>query len=189
MAQEFWVFGYGSLMWNPGFEHAERREAELEEYQRSFCLASVRYRGTEEQPGLVLALEPKEGATCRGIAFRVSSENATEALAYLRERELGTASYFEKRLPLTLLDTGERVFAVCYVMDTQHDKYRGDLDEEERAKIIAKAEGPAGSNREYLYRTVENLEDLDVEEPSIRRIADRVSEIADDDRPSTPSAG
>jgi len=177
MAEEFWVFGYGSLMWNPGFEHAERMSADLDGYQRSFCLASVRYRGTEEYPGLVLALEPKEGATCRGFAFRVSGESATEALRYLRERELGTASYFEKRLPLTLTECGTRVFALCYVMDTQHDQYRGDLPDEARAEIIANATGPAGTNREYLYKTVENLEELKVEEPTIRKLADRVAEM------------
>jgi len=177
MTEEFWVFGYGSLMWNPGFEHIERRSAEITGYQRSFCLASVRYRGTEANPGLVLALEPMEGATCRGIAFRVSASAADEAIAYLRERELGTASYFEKRLPMTLLDDEQRVVALCYVMDTQHDQYRGHFDEEQRARVIASAHGPAGSNREYLEKTVENLENLGVEEPSIRRIADRVAEI------------
>jgi len=174
MAEEFWVFGYGSLMWNPGFDHAERASAMLDGYQRSFCLSSTRYRGTENYPGLVLALEPKEGATCTGIAFRVASENATEALAYLRERELGTASYHEKRLPLTLLVNGRTVYAVCYVMDTQHTAYRGDLAVEKRAEIIARAEGPAGTNREYLSKTVENLRDLDVDEPTIRKLADLV---------------
>ena len=165
-------------MWNPGFEHVERTGAELHDYQRSFCLASVRYRGTEDYPGLVLALEPKEGACCRGFAFRVASDCAVEALAYLRERELGTASYFERRLPLTLLETGESVVALCYVMDTEHEQYRGYLCDEERATIIANACGPAGPNREYLDKTVENLEDLDVEEPAIRKLADRVAEIA-----------
>lgn len=177
MSEEFWVFGYGSLMWNPGFDHVERRGAELSGYQRSFCLASVRYRGTPEAPGLVLALEPREGALCRGIAFRVSREKATDALAYLRERELGTGSYFERRLPLTLLDTGVQVRALCYVMDTGHDQYRGHLDDDTRADIIARASGPAGSNREYLYRTLENLTHLGVDEPSIRYIAERVARV------------
>ena len=180
MAEEFWVFGYGSLMWNPGFDHAERASAELDGYQRSFCLSSVRYRGTKEYPGLVLALEPTEGACCRGIAFRVPPETATEALEYLRERELGTASYFEKRLPLRLLESGETVQAVCYVMDTQHEQYRGHLCVEERATIIAKAVGPAGTNREYLSKTVENLENLQVEEPTIRKLADLVAGMGDD---------
>lgn len=174
MAEEFWVFGYGSLMWNPGFEHAERAHAELADYRRSFCLASVRYRGTHDYPGLVLALEPREGAICRGVAFRVPGETADAALAYLRERELGTASYHEKRLPLTLLECGKTVQAVCYVMDVRHEAYRGDLPEEKRAEIIARAEGPAGTNRDYLFRTVENLKALDVEEPAIRKLADLV---------------
>ena len=179
MAEEFWVFGYGSLMWNPGFPYAERARAELADYRRSFCLASVRWRGTADYPGLVLALEPDEGCACRGIAFRVAGDEATETLAYLRHREMGTASYFEKRLPLTLMESGETVHALCYVMDTAHEQYRGHLCEEDRARIIATAHGPAGSNREYLERTVEHLRDLDVEEPAIRRLADLVADFAD----------
>jgi cation transport protein ChaC len=181
MAEEFWVFGYGSLMWNPGFDHVERVKARLEGYQRSFCLASVRYRGTREYPGLVLALEPRAQAACTGVAFRVSRENADDALQYLRERELGTASYFERRLPLTLIGRAqEQVRAICYVMDIDHEQYRGHLDEEERARVIANATGPAGTNREYLFRTLENLTHLDVEEPALRRLADRVVELSRD---------
>jgi len=179
MVEDFWVFGYGSLMWNPGFEPAEQVVAELRDYQRSFCLASVRYRGTTEYPGLVLALEPKPGACCRGLAFRVPGERASGTLEYLRERELGTASYFEERLPLTLLESGERVTALCYVMDTAHDQYRGHLCDEQRARIIATATGPAGTNREYLFKTVENLEDLNVDEPAMRTLADRVIKLAE----------
>ena len=174
MAEEFWVFGYGSLMWNPGFAYAERARADLDGYARSFCLASVRWRGTADYPGLVLALEPQEGVSCRGIAFRVAGESATETLAYLRHRELGTASYFEKRLPVRLMEDGRTVHALCYVMDTAHEQYRGHLREDERARIIATAHGPAGSNREYLERTVEHLQDLEVEEPAIRRLAELV---------------
>ncbi len=179
MAEEFWVFGYGSLMWNPGFDHAERVRARLDGYQRSFCLASVRYRGTREYPGLVLALEPKEQASCTGVAFRVSRDKAEEALRYLRERELGTASYFERRLPLTLTDhPQESVHAICYVMDIEHEQYRGHLNQEKRAEIIARAIGPAGSNREYLFKTVENLRYLDVKEPAIHWLAERVTELS-----------
>ncbi len=181
MHEEFWVFGYGSLMWNPGFDHVEWVRAELHGYRRSFCLTSVRYRGTPDYPGLVLALEPKEGASCTGIAFRVSSDKAVEALAYLRERELGTASYFERRLPLVLSDHPlKQVHAICYVMDIDHDHYRGHLNPEQRAQIIATAVGPAGTNREYLFRTVENLDSLDVREPAIRALASRVTELCGD---------
>ncbi len=175
MAEEFWVFGYGSLMWNPGFDHVQRAHAELDGYRRSFCLSSVRYRGTEDYPGLVLALEPVEGACCRGVAFRVPAEKARDALQYLRDRELVTGSYFERRLPLRLLENGETVQAICYVMDTQHHQYQGQLETMERARIIATATGPAGTNRDYLFRTIENLESLDVEEPEIRRIADLIA--------------
>lgn len=170
----FWVFGYGSLMWRPGFEYAERVHAELADHHRSFCLDSIRYRGTPERPGLVLALEPKKHATCKGVAFRVSAENAPEAYIYLREREMVTRSYHEKVLPLTLADSGETVEAICYVIDQQHDQYRCDLSTEEKAAIIAHAHGPAGPNPEYLFNTLEDLRAMQVKDPEIEHLAQLV---------------
>ncbi len=171
MSKEFWVFGYGSLMWNPGFEHVERCVAEVSDHARSFCLASVRYRGTPESPGLVLALEPKQGMKCQGVAFRVADKHADEARAYLRHREMVTASYLEKTLPLYLTEKEQEVSALCYVMDLEHEQYCGHLKIEERAEIIARSHGPAGPNHDYLFNTLNHLREFGVEDLEMEAIA------------------
>lgn len=174
MRDGFWVFGYGSLMWRPGFDYAERAHAELSDHHRSFCLDSVRYRGTPERPGLVLALEPKPGAHCRGVAYRVDRANSAAAIQYLREREMVTRSYHEKILPLTLIDNARQVEAICYVIDQQHDQYRCGLSLDEKAQIIARSEGPAGPNAEYLFNTLEDLRAMQVKDDEIEYLAERV---------------
>lgn len=174
MTEEFWVFAYGSLMWNPGFRHVEQRMATLDGHHRSFCLASIRYRGTVENPGLVLGLEPVAGAACRGIAYRVAREDAAEAYAYLQFRELVTASYLEKQLPLRIDGFDAPVTALCYVMDTDHDQYRGTLTLEDQAIIIARSTGPAGPNREYLFNTVDHLRQAGIHDPDLETVTDRV---------------
>ena len=97
---DFWVFGYGSLMWRPGFAHTETRRARLHGFHRSLCVWSHIYRGTRERQGLVLGLD--RGGSCVGLAFRVPSELREEVLAYLRDRELVTSVYLERMLPIRL---------------------------------------------------------------------------------------
>lgn len=188
MAEEFWVFAYGSLMWNPGFTYVERRMAQLHDHKRSFCLASIRYRGTVENPGLVLALEPLKGALCQGIAFRVAAEDADEAYAYLQYRELVTASYLEKRLPLHIEGRDQPVESLCYVMDTQHEQYREGLSLEQRARIITASTGPAGPNRDYLFSTVDHLRQIGVEDAEMEAIAALVTEYINAEGTANPSA-
>lgn len=173
----FWVFGYGSLMWRPGFVYAERHGAELADHHRSFCLDSIRYRGTPERPGLVLALEPKVDALCRGVAFRVDAGNAMESYHYLRKREMVTKSYHERRLPLRLIESNETVEAICYVIDQQHQQYRCDLTLEQKAEIIARATGPAGPNPDYLFNTLADLRAMDVRDEEIEVLAERVQAL------------
>ncbi|MSU92111.1 gamma-glutamylcyclotransferase [Rhodobacteraceae bacterium 2CG4] len=173
----FWVFAYGSLMWNPGFDAAEKVLATLDGYHRSFCMASIVYRGTPEAPGLVLALDRQRGARCTGVAYRVGGgAGAAGCLSYLRERELVSSAYLEVVEPLTLAD-GRRVEALCYVMDCGHEQYRGMLDAGAQAEIIARAEGPAGSNRDYLLNTVRSLHDLGLEDPELFDLAERVRRL------------
>ena len=177
MRDGFWVFGYGSLMWRPGFEHVERRVAELSDHRRSFCLESHRYRGTPEAPGLVLALEPLAGASCRGVAYRVDGGAAKVALDYLRERELVTRSYHERVLPLAL-DDGRRVEGIAYVIDQTHCQYARGLTLEEKAAIIARSVGPAGPNRDYLFNTLADLRRMSVHDEEIERLAELVEQRA-----------
>jgi len=101
---DFWVFGYGSLMWRPGFPHAERHAARLFGYHRSLCLFSHEYRGTPECPGLVLGLD--QGGSCVGVGFRVEAADRAATLAYLTWRE-GTSVYRETDVALQLVDGRE----------------------------------------------------------------------------------
>jgi cation transport protein ChaC len=167
-----WVFGYASLLWNPGFEVAEQQQARLSGYARSFCMYSIHHRGTEENPGLVLALDEQHDAICDGVALRAAPGTEDSALAYLRERELISSAYLEKMLPLTLQD-GRDVTAVAYVIDPHHVQYCH-LPLEEQAQIIAQAHGGRGPNTEYLYNTADHLEELGVPDPDLRWLAQRV---------------
>ena len=137
-----WVFGYGSLVWNPGFAVAARELAVLPGYHRSFCMRSIHHRGTDEVPGLVLALDRAGDAACHGLALAVAAGHEDDTLAYLRERELVSSAYFEARLPLDLRD-GRRVEAVTYLVDPDHVQYCGGLPLEEQAQIIARARAGA----------------------------------------------
>jgi len=156
-----WVFGYGSLLWNPGFEFVEKQIACLHGYHRSFCMRSIHHRGTVADPGLVLALDRHQGAKCQGVAFRVASENVEATLSYLRDRELVSSAYLEVTLPIDLTD-GTTVDAVIYVIDETHDQYCGGLPLAEQARILSKAVGGRGPNWEYLYNTAAHLAELNI---------------------------
>ena len=171
-----WVFGYGSLLWNPGFEIAEQVVAILPNYARSFCMRSIHHRGTTEDPGLVLALDERRGAQCVGVAFAVAAGKEGATLQYLRERELVSSAYLEEILPLNLAD-GRSVDAVTYVIDKGHDQYCSDLPLEEQAQIIANAVGGRGPNWEYLYNTANHLRDIDLRDPDLEWLTARVREL------------
>ncbi|WP_299723970.1 gamma-glutamylcyclotransferase [uncultured Tateyamaria sp.] len=171
-----WVFGYGSLLWNPGFEVAEQATATLAGYARSFCMRSIHHRGTDTEPGLVLALDEAEGALCNGVALRVAGGTEDATLAYLRERELISSAYLERMLDVTL-GTGETVSAVTYVIDPDHVQYCGGLPLEEQAQIIAHAVGGRGPNSEYLFNTAEHLHEMGVADSDLDWLARRVAAI------------
>jgi cation transport protein ChaC len=152
---DLWVFGYGSLMWRPGFEFAEARPALLKGWHRSFCLYSLHYRGTPAHPGLVLGLD--RGGSCRGLAFRVPAAEAELVVEYLNERELIGYAYIARTLNIQLED-GRVVAGYTFVADRKHRHYAGDLGLEQAAAIIMDAQGCAGLNRDYLINTVRKLE-------------------------------
>ncbi len=176
-AQEaIWVFGYGSLVWQPGFAYRDARIARLEGYERSFCMRSIHHRGTVAQPGLVLALDEGSGG-CEGLAFEIPVRIAEESLEYLRARELISAAYLERRCPVTLRD-GRRIEAVTYVIDRAHDQYCGGLPLEEQARIIARAQGGRGSNSEYLMNTAQHLAQLGLRDAQLDWLCARVRELS-----------
>jgi len=168
-----WVFGYGSLLWNPGFEAQERVIAKLPDYHRSFCMRSIHHRGTQDDPGLALALDALAGAQRNGGALSVASHEQNDVLAYLRERELISSAYLEKMLHIDLVD-GRRVKAVTYVIDPEHVQYCGGLDLEEQARIIARAVGGRGPNTEYLFNTAAHLGELGITDDELDWLARRV---------------
>lgn len=176
---QMWVFGYGSLMWNPGFPVAERVIATLGDHARTFCMRSVHHRGSEAKPGLVLALDPSPGTECVGLAFRVAEGAEAATLQDLRDRELISSAYVERELPLALSD-GRQVRAVAYVVDTDHVQYCGGLPLDEQARIIAHAVGGRGPNTEYLFNTVAHLAELGIPDPDLAWLDQRVREILTD---------
>ncbi|MDK3017420.1 gamma-glutamylcyclotransferase [Pseudodonghicola flavimaris] len=169
-----WVFGYGSLLWNPGFDVAAQEIARLPDYHRSFCMRSIHHRGTEDDPGLVLALDQASGASCAGLALKVAAGQEAQTLAYLRERELVSSAYLEKVLEVDLTD-GSRVRAVTYVIDPDHRQYCGGLPLEEQAQIIARAVGGRGPNAEYLFNTARHLAEIGLSDPDLDWLSARVA--------------
>lgn len=167
-----WVFAYGSLIWNPGFEVAERRLATLRGFHRSFSMLSIHHRGTEASPGLVLALDHAEGASCRGVALRARDEERDAVLAALRERELISSAYLERAVRLET-DAGP-LDALAFVMARDHPQYAGGLPLERQAEIIARARGGRGPNDEYLFETVAALHALGIADGELERLADLV---------------
>lgn len=161
MTSPLWVFGYGSLLWNPGFEVAETRIARLHDWHRSFCMSSIHHRGTEADPGLVLALDAAPGAFCDGLALRAKPGTEAATLTYLRERELISSAYLETRQDVTFRDGTLQGDVLAYVIDRSHVQYcQHALDVQ--ARIIAQAHGGRGPNDEYLYNTAAHLADLGI---------------------------
>ena len=173
-----WVFGYGSLMWKPGFPHDAVVRAVARGFRRRFCLRSIRWRGTPQAPGLVLGLapDPDPAAACHGMAFRVPPPQVAEVRAYLHEREMGTYSYIETMAPVDL-DGHGAARALAYVMDTAHPQFV-DLPLPDQAAIIARAAGPAGPNRDYLHQTVAHLRALGLREPELEQLDALVRRMA-----------
>jgi cation transport protein ChaC len=169
---DFWVFGYGSLMWRPGFAHVETRRARLHGFRRSLCVSSFVYRGTSARPGLVLGLD--RGGSCVGLAFRVPVDLRDEVLGYLRDRELVTSVYLERMLPVRLED-GDTVEAVTYIVDRGHEQYAGSLDEATAAKIVSGAVGQAGPNEEYVLNTIAHLKALGIRDHWLEAVGRHVS--------------
>jgi len=168
---DFWVFGYSSLMWRPGFAHSETARARLFGYRRALCVRSFVHRGTPERPGLVLGLE--SGGSCVGMAYRVPFGLREEVMAYLRARELVTSVYLERTLPVRLAG-GAAVDAVCYVVDRFHTQYAGRLYEAQAAAIVRDAVGQSGRNEDYVESAVRHFAALGIRDRAMEAVAARL---------------
>ncbi|MBB6249560.1 gamma-glutamylcyclotransferase [Nitrospirillum iridis] len=168
---DVWVFGYGSLMWNPGFPYVERRRATVRGWHRGFSVYSFRHRGTRACPGAVLGLD--RGGTCRGIAYRVAAAEAPGVLDYLWEREMQNAVY-EPRLLTAALEHGPRVPTVAFTVVRGHEQYCGRLPPDDLAGLIRQGVGESGRNVDYLVNTVRHLEELGIRDRNLEGLVERV---------------
>jgi cation transport protein ChaC len=171
--EDLWVFGYGSLMWRPGFEYLERIPARLVGLHRSLCLYSFVHRGTPEKPGLELGLD--HGGSCRGIAYRVAAAQRADTIAYLRDREQVTGAYRETMRPVTLDSGPARVaMALVYVVDRSHPHYAGRVDLERQVRLVRQGHGRSGANRDYILSTVSEIEAQGCGNSSLHVLAERL---------------
>lgn len=172
---DVWVFAYGSLMWQPGFDFEERLRARLHGYHRALCIYSWAYRGTREKPGLVFGLD--RGGSVSGIAYRVAAGRWPEVHAYLDAREMVTNVYVP-RWPTVRLADGRRVEALSYVADTTHEQYAGALGEEETLRLVREGCGSGGDCRDYVVNTIRHLAEVGMAERRLRRLIDRLADEA-----------
>jgi len=171
--EDLWVFGYGSLMWRPGFAHLERIPARLTGLHRGLCVYSFVHRGTPEKPGLVLGLDL--GGGCRGIAYRVAAERRDETIEYLRAREQVTAVYRETMRQITLATNPTRqVTALLYMVDRSHPQYAGRLDLERQLHLVRQGHGRSGANLDYVLSTVAEIEAQGCRDAGLHRLAERL---------------
>jgi cation transport protein ChaC len=163
-----WVFGYGSLMWRPGFAFVEKHIATVRGYHRSLCIYSHVHRGTPERPGLVLGLD--RGGSCRGIAFRIAPDRRIETIDYLRAREQVTMVYREASVPAQLID-GRRVTTTAYLVDRRHPQYAGRLERADLLATVRQGMGVSGANPDYVRATHQHLAELGFEDPTLAWLA------------------
>ncbi len=165
---DLWIFGYGSLIWRPGFSFLAAERGHAHGFHRSLCVHSVVHRGTPQRPGLVLGLD--RGGSCQGLVFRVSRDDRDPVISYLRERELVTNVYREHTVRVRL-SSGRQVHALAYVVDRRHDQYAGALDIHEAARRVRGAVGEAGPNEEYVINTVDHLQDMGIRDNRLEQVA------------------
>ena len=170
---DVWVFGYGSLVWNPAFHFVESRIAHLHGWHRSFCFWSRMGRGSPERPGLMMGLMP--GGACRGIAYRIARAAAEIELRALLMREMLGTAYRMRWVDVTGAEGPVR--AITFTANKEHTTFCGRMPLEEAARYIATARGKFGCSRDYLDNTVRHLEALGIRDRNLRKLHALVEKI------------
>jgi len=168
-----WVFGYGSLMWNPGFATPETRPARLQGWHRAFCIYSEHYRGTPQQPGLILGLLP--GGACRGLAHRLPDDDYDAVRRYLIHREIDNDGVYRETVRPIHLDDGRIVPSLVYLADRQHRQFAGKLPIEQAVSLVRRGRGATGSNLDYVANTVKHLVELGLRDRPLEELARRAA--------------
>lgn len=165
-----WVFGYGSLMWRPDFDFQESRRALMYGAHRSLCIRSILYRGTPEDPGLVLGLD--HGGACVGRAFKVADPDIDKVRQILRDREMVHNTYKETHREIFLGEgtNVQKVSALCYVVNREHPQYAGQLSLKEQAAIVRRCAGNTGPNVEYVRNTCEHLREMGIRDGKLEAL-------------------
>jgi len=164
---DLWIFGYGSLMWSPGFRFRERSIGLLHGYHRALCILSTRHRGTHRRPGLVMGL--CRGGSCWGMAFRVPAAQVPAALARLWNREMPRRVYRARMVPIRV-SRGRRVRALAFIADPAHPQFRRELDVRSRAQLVAQGVGERGPCTEYIRSTLAHMAELGVADAHLTRV-------------------
>ncbi|MEA3195240.1 MAG: glutathione-specific gamma-glutamylcyclotransferase [Betaproteobacteria bacterium] len=166
---DFWVFGYGSLMWSPCFSYEAKGFGRAHGYHRALCILSTRYRGTHRRPGLVMGL--CRGGSCWGMAFRIARSQVRRALSRLWAREMPRRVY-HPRLVSVRLRSGRTVRALAFVADPTHSAYVDELDLHGRAKLVAQGIGVRGPCVDYIQNTLDHMHEVGVRDPHLERVLD-----------------
>lgn len=173
--RENWVFGYGSLMWNPGFPYIRAEQAEMHGVHRTLCVYSWVHRGTQAHPGLVLGLD--EGGSCHGMAFQVADADWEAVLTYLREREQVTQVYLERVRPVFLQESQREVETCTFLVDHAHEQYAGALSLDDQFARVVDAVGQSGPNPDYVLNTVAHLDEMGLRDDELHALADRLRAV------------
>nr|WP_314257022.1 gamma-glutamylcyclotransferase [uncultured Devosia sp.] len=164
-----WVFGYGSLIWNPGFAHVSAQQGLLKGAHRSLSIVSHHHRGTVERPGLVFGLS--RGGSCRGMVFEVADRDWADVYAYLQAREQVTSVYRDVMRPVRLAD-GRTVSALAFLVDERHEQFAGNLTVEQQLAMVRAGVGISGRNVDYVLNTVRHLGELGIHDRQLMALAD-----------------
>lgn len=169
---DLWVFGYGSLIWNPAMEVEEQRRCTISGYQKKFCFWTTLSRGSRENPGLMMGL--LEGGECHGVAFRISSANVTTELDVLFRREMSHYIYLPTWVTAQCADTNQSFKTLTFVVDVNNPRFAHNLDRDQTIRTLATAEGPLGRNCDYLFQLSEKLQELGFEDTELLSLSESV---------------
>lgn len=167
-----WVFGYGSLIWNPGFAYVSAQQGLLKGAHRSLSIVSHYHRGTVERPGLVFGLT--RGGSCRGMMFEVADADWAQVYAYLQEREQVTSVYRDVIRPVHLAD-GRMVSALAFLVDERHEQFAGSLSIDQQLAMVRSGVGLSGRNVDYVLNTARHLRELGIRDRQLMALADQLA--------------
>lgn len=172
---ELWVFGYGSLIWNPALDYEEKRRCSIKGFEKKFCFWTTLSRGSIECPGLMMGLISGDG--CNGVAFRIDAINAATELDVLFRREMSHYIYKPTWIEAQCVETKSTFKILTFVVDIENHRFVDNLSLKDIVRIIATAQGPLGRNCDYLFQLSEKMHELGFEEPELDDLVKRVKEF------------